>query len=173
MKSLPETAVDLLHFAPRIEKHGDEEVLAGTLKIAWRTDSFVLAEFGARLRDALYWHDPAGSSLSKSELEQVFAAPVNLRCPEIAKTIALKHELVGALVTIPYGVRSEIRLDGAKVDRFTVEPHEGGSVTVGCRILTGEIDEETSGRLCALMGQEIRLAFEGAQAELELEAGDD
>lgn len=60
MFSLHQQQTKITSFTPRMEKHGDENVLAGTLKLESTVHSSVLDNFDKSLRKLLYRKPAAG-----------------------------------------------------------------------------------------------------------------
>lgn len=149
----------------RCEKHGPEDVAAADLKIEMKQPNRVLSFFGSQLLNALYWRDvPAGQALLP-DVEAVAEKP-NLRCPQLLGPLALDYEGAGYTIRIDHGIdaSSAIVIDGAKLNGFKVEPHEGGTVTLGLRAQF-PVDEKLAGRLGVLIGQEVVLAIEPPESD--------
>lgn len=85
-----------------------------------------------------------------------------LRFPDLARQ-RIKKEIVGATVTAHFGVgesngkSGDIVMDSATVDRFFVDPMEGGTILLGWRIRSKPTGEE-NGRLSLILGREVSLS---------------
>ncbi|PPA72831.1 hypothetical protein C4E15_28110 [Achromobacter spanius] len=84
-----------------------------------------------------------------------------LRFPELGRQ-RIKKEIVGAEVTVHYGVgesngkSTDIVIAEAIVDRFFVDPMEGGTIILGWRV-RGKPTGEENGRLSLILGRETTL----------------
>lgn len=86
-----------------------------------------------------------------------------LRYAEIGRQ-RIKKEVVGAATTIHYGVgasngkTTDILLAETTVDRFYVDPMEGGTILLGWRV-RGKPTGEENGRLSLILGRETSLTI--------------
>lgn len=129
----------------RTEIHGPDEIPAVDVKFEMEAPADILAYFGPQLRQSLYQRDP-----DQAELPGVDPALTVLRNPFI-KTIALDYEVVGAGVTIGYGVAAGIELALAKVGKFKLEAKEGGTVKLTFVVQAQMRDDGPRGRLGGLL----------------------
>lgn len=128
MFSLQEKVVQFLHMNTRDEKHGDEDVTAHDLKFRFDMTNAELSMFSDRLLDALYMPEDDGPDLLGD------APLTRLRLGTGVEEIHwTSGELVGATVILHYGVDTELRFGGAKVNGYRLEPKEGGTVSVTFR----------------------------------------
>ena len=142
---ISEANVVLTHMNNRLEKHGEEEVLAVDLDFEWETSNACLAMFSPSLRAALYGR-PEGAQL---ELDPDPDHLVSLRFPALAPLKWSGGELTGAQITFHCGVtpKSHIHLDAQKVHKYRLECKEGGTVVVRfqvqCRPTEGQAGKFT------------------------------
>jgi hypothetical protein len=177
------TTAKLTSMTPRIERHGDENVPAVSLGLAITGPNTLLDLFSDSLRHALYKAaDDAGDNLPGID------APTPLLRTRGLERIKLKaHDMVGYRVSIAHGIddNSAIDLHDCKVDKWSLEPFEGGSVCLSFRVGTSDVDEAYFGALSMMQQQEVELtirppepkpdAIDGTQAAFDAdhpEAGD-
>lgn len=156
MFQLDDQPAKILHFSPRAEKHGEDNQLAGDLKIQIKAANDILTAFDPALRDMLY-HRAEGVA-DQGEIDGFEASDKpNLRCAKLGP-LSLTTELVGYEMTVPYGLggKSDVVLSEVKVNHFRAECHEGGTVTLTFRCQF-TCDESQAGRLCALIGGEVEV----------------
>lgn len=146
----------------RAEKHGPEEVPACDLKIETDQANDILAFFGSQLLDSLYWcaDGPVSEQDELDGIEPVSAKP-DLRNPNLAGPLAIDYEGAGYTLRIEWGIDAStgISIYDAKVNAVTIDPHEGGSVTLRFRAQFG-VDEKLAGRLGVMIGREVTLSLE-------------
>lgn len=150
MFELLETKAKLATYTPRRELHGEDPKPAATLKFEVVLGADLLAMFHATLRHSFFHKNENVANLADR------AADANdLRYPEITKPIAWSLEMIGAELTIDYGLggKSNIVLPGCDVDDFTIAPQQGGVVIVGFRVACHP-DEKQSGKLAFLIGND-------------------
>lgn len=147
----------------RAEKHGPEEVPACDLKIETDQPNSVLAFFGSQLLDSLYWRAETTEAPAQAELEEVepIAEKPNLRNPRLAGPFSVDYEGAGYTLRIEWGIdeSTEIAIYDARINAITIDPKEGGSVTVKLRAQFG-VDEKLAGRLGVMIGREVTMSIE-------------
>jgi hypothetical protein len=146
------TEVHLASVTNRIEKHGDEDVPAVSLSVSFTTENTLLDLIDPGLRHALFKAKPDAEP-ELPEMEQT--TPV-LRCNSIEKlTLTTAHE--GWRLAMDQGIDESAPLEfgGCKVDKITVDAHQGGSVTIKLRVGTSDVDAERLGKLAVNNGQSI------------------
>lgn len=146
------TEVHLASVTNRIEKHGDEDVPAVSLSVSFTTENTLLDLIDPGLRHALFKAKPDAEP-ELPEMEQT--TPV-LRCNSIEKlTLTTMHE--GWRLAMDQGIDETAPLEfgGCKVDKVTVDAHQGGSVTIKMRVGTSDVDAERLGKLAVNNGQSI------------------
>lgn len=177
---LTPTTAKLKSLTPRIEKHGDENVPAVSLGLAIVGPNTLLDLFSETMRHALYKAaEDAGDNLPGID------APTPLLRTRGLEKIKLKTpDMVGYRLVVDHGIGgdSAIDLHDCKVDKWTLEPFEGGSVELSFRVGTSDIDETWAGRLAMKLGQEVKItihapepkpdAIDGTQAAFEADHPD-
>lgn len=147
MLTLTEATATLEHMNTYAEKAGDETVNAIALKISTTRPMAVLDQFAQGLVGALYQKE-------------------GLRFPSCGP-LKWKRELVGASVTIDsedlLGERC-VEFKDAVVDKFQLEPLEGGSVNVTMRVKV-KPDPDQVAVLYQLQHTEVLLTIDPAKAE--------
>lgn len=140
------------HKSERLEKHGNEDVLAGDLQFEFKTDNGILACFAPSLKSALY--EKAGA---QGELVEDVDHMTHLRFPGMGVIKWTGADLEGASVTVhaATGKKGEIVLSGCKVNKLRLEPQEGGTVIVRFRVQVSPLDEGVSGKLSKVYANKI------------------
>lgn len=151
------TAIEatLRSVTPRTEKQGDDDVFAVSLGFKITTANTILDRLNSTLRTALYMPVP-----DQEQLPGVEPSTPLLRTRAI-ETLTLGASFEGWTLTIPHGIdeNSPIKLGSARVDKFKVEPKEGGSVNLFFRVGSSDIDATEAGLLCAKLGQSVEIAL--------------
>jgi len=145
------TEATLATLTNRIEKHGDDEKPAVSLGIEIETANTVLDSIDPTLRHALF----KPKDEQQDAIEGLESTPV-LRCNSIDRvTLPTKHE--GWTLQVDDGIddTDPMTFGGCKVDKFSVEPRQGGSITLRLRIGTSDLDAQRSGMLGMHVGQSI------------------
>lgn len=145
------TEARLASVTNRTEKHGDEDVPAVTLAIELTTANTILDGIDPGLRHALY--KPVEG---QEELPGVEPATPVLRSNVIDRVLlTTAHE--GWRLAIDDGIddTKPMTFGGVKVDKLKVDAKQGGSITLGLRLGTSDIDAERAGKLAMHNGQSI------------------
>lgn len=157
----------------RAEKHGPEEVPACDLKIETDQPNDILAFFGSQLLDSLYWRAPASDDFGQAELDGIepVSEKPNLRNPALSGPFDIDYEGAGYTLRIEWGIgpSTEIVIFDCRINAVTIDPHEGGSVTLRLRAQFG-VDEKLAGRLGVMIGREVTLSLEPPAREQRLAA---
>lgn len=146
LDGVPATLVNL---NPRVEKSGADKIPAADLQITVAQGSEILANFSPVLRHMLF-DDKAPKDLAEG---------MPLRDPHMVYPLERDEEMVGATVTIDYGVKDVMVFADVKINKFRITPYAGGSVIVGFRVQCRP-DEKQAGRLYTLQEQAITLTVE-------------
>lgn len=164
MFSLEGQTIKIKSFNPRAEQHGAEKVPAADIGIELAAPNYMLSEFGQQLRDSLYWN--SGEQPNQGELIEPAVDKPNLRTPELKGPFKLNTEIVGADVTIDWGIggKSNIELGDCEVNNFSVDPKEGGTVEISFRIQCHP-SESDAGKLCGLVQQEAKMTLSPPSVE--------
>jgi len=145
MFEIAEGKVQLIHKNERLEKHGDEDVLACDLNFSWETGNGCLAMFAPDLRSMFYKRlDDAQQELDPDP-EHLTA----LRFPGLGKSGVVGWELgelTGGTLTFHVGVKTKFEIPMQKLAKFKLEPKEGGTVVVYFQVQCHP-NEQQSGKL--------------------------
>lgn len=151
------TPVKITSVNPRSERHGPEELHpAVDLHITLTTGNNILTALDGKLLDALYTKNAnadQGGQQNLEGVEEVSNLP-NLKFP-LMGALKWKKDLIGYTLTVQHGVGSDIVLKGCKVNGFTIDPKEGGSVDLKFRVQSSDVDERTLGKLGLLVQNEV------------------
>ncbi|OGT02867.1 MAG: hypothetical protein A2143_05910 [Gallionellales bacterium RBG_16_57_15] len=155
MFSLQNQSAKLTSVNPRAEIHGDEHVMAADLKFEIKVSNDVLSEFDHALKSALY---EKGNAAQGELIDEPGHLP-SLRFPLMAP-IGWGSELPGYETRIHHGIggNSDISMDDCKVDKFTFEPQDGGTVVVRFRVIAHPGANDL-GRLCEMIQQEVEMSL--------------
>jgi hypothetical protein len=135
----------------RTESHGDEKVPAVSIGLELTAANTILDQIDPKLREALY-----KAVDGQDQLPGVEPATPVLRCNSIDRAVLpTSHE--GWTLQVDDGIdESEPMTFGSvKVDKFSVEPKQGGSIVLRLRCGTSDISAETLGKLGMHNGQSI------------------
>lgn len=154
--------VRLTDVNPRVEKHGDEDRHAIDLKLVWTAANDELAQFHPKLRGSLYGVNDAPGK-SSQPLAGVDEALAQLLFPNMGP---LKwSDVAGPMdMTVHYGVSgaADIQLHEVTVDKFVIEPLQGGSVKITLRARCICEDEAKLGKLNMLLHCEVPVTIKSA-----------
>lgn len=147
----------------RVEKHGDDEKPAVSLGLEITTANTVLDAIDPTLREAMFKAKPD----SEPELPGVPQSTPVLRCNSIERvTLPTKHE--GWTLAIDAGIQGDVapmQFGGVKVDKFSVEPQQGGSIILRMRLGTSDIDAARMGWLAMHNGETISIKLTAPEAK--------
>lgn len=152
------TRVTITKTTPRKEHHGDDLVQAISLRMAWTTTNDSLEKLHPQLKDCLYWKQPSVDA--QERIEGVPEITPNLRVPTMATPLSVEASFTGYICTIDHGIdeTTALELYGASLEKFKVDPKEGGSVTISWSLSSNkQVTPELVGALCGLEGDEITL----------------
>lgn len=164
MFALSKMTATLAHFNARAELHGEERKPAADLKLTITGPNRLLELIDPALREVLYKPAPA------KDADQLFDAE-----PELALlrfpypgTVHWSRQEVGRDVEIEWGMddSSAIRLALCTIDKFAVDPQEGGSVSITFRVRCYPTAEDAE-KLFELQTREVTISVrEAAQGDL-------
>lgn len=147
---LAEANAVLTNMNVRLEKHGNEEVLAHDLSFDYEMANTGLAMFAPALRACIYQR-PQGP---QAELEGVSDADYmpSLRFPALSALKWGAGELIGAELRFHYGTteKSHIVFDEAKICKYRMECKEGGTVLLSFQAQVHP-NEKQAGQLSKLL----------------------
>src|SRR5258708_11703976 len=143
--TLSSAKVRLTHKNERLEKHGDDDVLACDLDFEFDTRNSVLSEFSPELRSAMYRHgsDAQGALIEDEEHLTV------LRLPELG-SVKFSGSQEQCELVFSKGRAKHLVFADAKVGKFRFDCKEGGTVTVFFQAQVYP-DEGQSGKLSGLL----------------------
>lgn len=133
-------------YNPRAEKHGEENVPAGTITLSTRVHSSVLDQFDPSYRTFLFRKAESGG-------EQQPLIPgddlVSLAKPNL-KPLVLSEEFPGYTIELGAGLEASkpMRLTDVKLSAFRFEANSGGSVALKFSVAVHP-DSEEAGALCS------------------------
>ena len=166
---LPEgTYILITKATPRKEHHGDDLVQAISLRLAWTTTNESLNKLHPQLKDMIFWKQP--SEEAQERIEGVPEITPNLRCPTVATPLKVDVDFSGYTLTIDHGIdeSSALQLYQCTMDKFTVDPKEGGSVTIAWSLSSNkQVTPELVGALCGLEGEEVTVALAAPEVQAD------
>lgn len=144
------------NFNPRAEKHGEENKLAGDLKLVVITSSSVLDFFNKELRKAFYRKPLQGEQQDLIEGNDGLTA---IKFPRLG-ALPWDEEYPGYELVIGggMGLVEPMGLSGVSLKRFRFEPLDGGSLQVTFSALFHPTPEQ-AGALCALIQEDVQLTL--------------
>lgn len=142
--TLSEAPCLLNHKNDRIEKHGEEDVLACDLSISYETSNDILAMFAPALKSSLYMRSDSAQGSLVPDQEHLTALRFPALCEKPLKWAA--GELFGAEVKFHHGIssKSDVVFQPTKVTKFKLECLEGGTVIVHFLVQVNPTDAQTS-----------------------------
>lgn len=141
----------LTNVTNRKEKHGDEDVPAVTLAVEITTANTILDAICPGLRHALY-----KAVEGQDQLPGVEPTTPVLRSNVIERvSLTTMHE--GWRLAVDDGIddTDPMLFGSVKVDKLKVDAKQGGSITLGVRLGTSDVDSERLGKLAMHNGQSI------------------
>ena len=137
----------------RVEKHGDDDVPAVSFGLKCEAANTILDRISTTLRGAIYTKHN-----DQPQLDGIEAVTPNLRSKDI-EVVTVAGCFAGWTLTVDHGINEHepISFGGCKVDKFKVEPKEGGTVELSLRIGTSDIDAERLGIIGMKLGQNISI----------------
>ncbi len=160
------TRILITKATPRKEHHGDDLVQAISLRMSWTTNNDSLEKLHPNLKTMLFWKVPAEEA--QERIEGVPEITPNLRCPTVATPLAISAEFSGYQLTIDHGIddTTALQLYQCTMDKFKVDPKEGGSVTISWSLSSNkQVTPELVGALCGLEGEEVTVELKAPEVE--------
>lgn len=148
-------AATITSVVPRVEQHGDEEKLAVSLGLKITTGNSLLDRLSPTLREGLYMAEP-----SQQSVPGVDPGTPRLRTDAI-RSATLDFAFEGWTLSVLRRVdeRVGLILQACKVDKFHLEPIEGGSIVLTFRVGTSAVDSNLLGDLCGWLGHEVGITL--------------
>lgn len=157
MFGLEKQQAKIVSFNPRAEKHGDENVTAGDLKIECTAHSSVLDHFDKALRKLLYRKPSSGeqSELSLGESDGL----TQRKLPRLAP-LRWDEDFPGYSLSIDsgLGIKDPIELEEVELSSFVFEALEGGSVAITFRA-SCHPDAEEAGALYTMIQEDVEITL--------------
>jgi len=150
LQILDYTEARLTTLTPRSEKHGDDDVPAVSLGLEITTGNAILDLIDKALRSTLYKHPQSATLPGVDDPMTVLA------CNSVDRVLLpTKHE--GWSLEVDDGIddTTPMVFGGCKVDKVSVEPHQGGSITLRLRVGTSDLDAARSGMLGMHVGKPL------------------
>lgn len=151
---LTRQSAKLASYTPRRELHGEDPQPAATLHFAVTLPAHQLAMFHPTLAGILFTRPDGNADLADAGTE--YGA---VRFPEVTNPMAWSREIIGAELTIHYGIgKSDLVLPECNVDRFTIAPQAGGVAIVTFRTACHP-DERQSGKLAMMIAEDVEITL--------------
>lgn len=139
----------------RQETHGDDKVPAVSIGLELTVANTMLDIIDPKLREALY-----KAVDDQEQLPGVEPATPVLRCNSIDRVVLpTSHEGWTLKIDDSFDESDPMTFGKVKVDKFSVEPKQGGSVVLRMRCGTSDIDADRLGKLGMHNGQSIWLTL--------------
>lgn len=151
------TEARLASVTPRTEMHGDDEVPAVSITIEIETANTLLDLIDPTIRHALYKAKPDETP----ELPTIEASTPVLRCNSI-ELVKLTTAHDGWTLHVHDSIdeqKAPMAFGDTKVDAFSVEAKQGGTVVLRMRCGTSDVDADRMGWLCVHKGQQITVSL--------------
>lgn len=166
------TTMKLANVQARVEKRGDEDVMAIDLSVVWNTNNRNLTAIQKQLRDCLFCDMRQEEGGDQTEMDLPVDELPNVRVPGMDYPVKLDFQQVGARVEVAYGISdvSAIVLSLCKIGKMRVTPIEGGSAEVKFSISSSaDIDDHIIGTLSVLQQREISIKLTMPEVEQDKE----
>lgn len=156
------TTAKLSSLTPRVEKHGEENVPAVSLALTITGPNTLLDLLAPGLRDTLY-----KAVEDQEELPGLEQATPLLRTRALERIKLKVHDMEGYRLVVEHGIGDDTAIDlhDCKVDKWALEPFEGGSVELSFRVGTSDVDETYLGRLGMKLGQDVQIQLHAPEAK--------
>lgn len=142
----------IVKFNPRSELNGTERKPAGDLLLDVATSNDDLAMIHGSLKSLLYYFDSARPAdlADQGKKDEKGYAP-HLRMPKLKGPLHWDEDQGSTTLTIHHGIggKSDIVLEGCKVNIVSIDPREGGTVLLKLRAQI-HFDEKQGGKLSVL-----------------------
>lgn len=155
--NLKATTAKLNSFNIRAEKHGEENVPAGDLKLTIKAANTILDTFDPELRAALYKNTAAAQG--QEEVAGLDPSLPNLRFANVEGPLKFSDKGVGYTLTLDWGLGgdSNLVLTGCEVNNFSATLEEGGTVELSFRVQITDPSADVIGKLGVQVQHEITI----------------
>lgn len=163
MFSLENQEAKIASFNPRAEKHGEENVPSGDLKVEITTHSSVLDHFDKALRKLLYRKPSSGE---QSDLPLGDSDGLTQRKFKHLAPIKWDEDFPGYRLSIDsgLGIKDPLELDDVELSGFVFEALDGGSVGITFRA-SFHPEPEQAGLLCSMIQETVEITLIPPDAE--------
>jgi hypothetical protein len=150
---------------PRKENHGEDLVVAISMRMEVTTPNTLLDLLSPRLRHALYQ-----AVEGQEQLPGVEESTPLLRFNAFEMPHRLKACFEGWTLKVSHGIDEDdpITLCGAKIDELRIDAKEGGSVVLSFRAGTNDVSPEEIGLLCGKLGSEIAITLTAPEKQADV-----
>lgn len=158
-----DTPAKLVNVNVRAEGNGNDLRNAVDLRFRLSVSNTVLNRLAPGLLEALY--EPGEARAIPDKKGQLsHPLPVSeipkLRFPRIAAPLKWDDEFPIAGLVVHMTGHAAVSLGAARVTRFEIEPHEGGSVVIAFTVQSmSEPDADAMGRLCVMTQRDVGVRF--------------
>ena len=144
--ALEAAKVRLMHKNERLEKHGEDEVLACDLDFEYDASNAVLAEFHPDLRSVVYRRPDTAQKELSEDPEHL----TELRVPQLGGSFKFTGSQEKSELIFSRGQKKHLVFAEAKITKFAFDCKEGGTV---CLRFQAQVhpDEGQSGKLSGLL----------------------
>jgi hypothetical protein len=144
--ALTAAKVRLMHKNERLEKHGEDEVLACDLDFEHDASNAILAEFHPDLRSVMYRRPEAAQKELSEDPEHL----TELRVPQLGGVVKFSGSQEKSELIFSKGAKKHLVFPEAKITKFSFDCKEGGTV---CLRFQAQVhpDEAQSGKLSGLL----------------------
>lgn len=159
---LTPTAALLKSVTPRKENHGEDIVVALSMRLQIDGPNTLLDLLSPDLRHALY-----KAAEGQDQLPGVEPSTPLLRAKGILDVMNLRACFEGWTLKVGHGIdeADPITIGACKVDAFKLDAMEGGSISLSFRVGSNDVSSEEIGLLCGKLGSEIRVVLEAPVAK--------
>lgn len=157
MFSLETHQAKIASYNPRAEKHGDENVPSGDLKIEVTCANSVLDHFDKSLRKMLY-RKPASGEQTDLPLSN-HDGLTQRKFPHLSP-LKLDEDFPGYALSIDsgLGIKDALELADVELSNFVFEALDGGSVAITFRA-SFHPEPEESGALCSMIQETVEITL--------------
>jgi hypothetical protein len=163
MFSLENQQAKIASFNPRAEKHGDENVPSGDLKLEVTCANSVLDHFDKALRKMLYRKPGAGeqTDLPLNDHDGLTAR----KFPHLSP-LKWDEDFPGYTLSIDsgFGIKDALVLEDVELSNFAFEALDGGSVNVTFRA-SFHPEPDQSGALCSMIQETVEITLTPPDAD--------
>ena len=170
------TPATIANVNTRMEKHGkDNMVPAVDVRLTFDMPNTVLQVLAPGLLQLRYTDDESMQAAPDDDQDELDFETADVPMPYLRESdltfpLGLKTELHGFCVSVDYGLggKRNLVLNTSEVNKFSVEPKNGGTVTIGCRVQCADrMDERILGKLDVLQQKEVKVTITAPEVKQE------